>query len=55
MQRLKINTTETPSFQEYASEEKRLKSYENWPRCFKLRPNILAEAGFFYMGMQPNL
>jgi len=34
----------------YASYERRLNSFDNWPISLKIRPVELSEAGFFYSG-----
>ncbi|XP_023169809.1 death-associated inhibitor of apoptosis 1 [Drosophila hydei] len=40
-----------PEYPEYAIESARLRSYEDWPRNMKQKPQQLAEAGFFYTGV----
>ncbi|KAH8395283.1 hypothetical protein KR222_008192, partial [Zaprionus bogoriensis] len=40
-----------PEYPEYAIETARLRSFEDWPRTMKQRPEQLAEAGFFYTGV----
>uniref|UniRef100_A0A1L8EIW0 Putative death-associated inhibitor of apoptosis 1 n=2 Tax=Haematobia irritans TaxID=7368 RepID=A0A1L8EIW0_HAEIR len=46
-------TTSTffPEVPEYAIETARLRSFAEWPRNMKQRPEQLAEAGFFYTGV----
>ena len=39
-----------PVHPRYASETARLRSFKDWPRCMKQKPEELAEAGFFYTG-----
>ncbi|KAJ8716649.1 hypothetical protein PYW07_003276 [Mythimna separata] len=39
-----------PVHPRYASETARLRSFQDWPRCMKQKPEELAEAGFFYTG-----
>lgn len=39
-----------PVHPRYASETARLRSFRDWPRCMKQKPEELAEAGFFYTG-----
>ncbi|XP_075975321.1 death-associated inhibitor of apoptosis 1-like isoform X2 [Anticarsia gemmatalis] len=34
----------------FASEAARLRSFQDWPRCMRQKPEDLAEAGFFYTG-----
>ncbi|KAL7733451.1 hypothetical protein ACLKA6_004931 [Drosophila palustris] len=40
-----------PEYPEYAIETARLRSFEDWPRNMKQKPQQLAEAGFFYTGV----
>lgn len=40
-----------PEYAEYAIETARLRSFEDWPRNMKQKPQQLAEAGFFYTGV----
>lgn len=40
-----------PEVPEYAIETARLRSFAEWPRHMKQRPEQLAEAGFFYTGV----
>lgn len=40
-----------PEYPEYAIETARLRSFQEWPRNLKQRPEQLAEAGFFYCGV----
>ncbi|XP_017862779.1 PREDICTED: death-associated inhibitor of apoptosis 1 [Drosophila arizonae] len=40
-----------PEYPEYAIESARLRSFEDWPRNMKQKPQQLAEAGFFYTGV----
>uniref|UniRef100_A0A1I8P7I0 RING-type domain-containing protein n=1 Tax=Stomoxys calcitrans TaxID=35570 RepID=A0A1I8P7I0_STOCA len=40
-----------PEVPEYAIETARLRSFAEWPRNMKQRPEQLAEAGFFYTGV----
>lgn len=39
-----------PVHPRYASEAARLRSFQDWPRCMRQKPEDLAEAGFFYTG-----
>ncbi|CAH0720023.1 unnamed protein product, partial [Brenthis ino] len=39
-----------PVHSRYASEAARLRSFSDWPRSMKQKPEELAEAGFFYTG-----
>lgn len=39
-----------PAHPRYASETARLRSFQDWPRCMRQKPEDLAEAGFFYTG-----
>lgn len=41
-----------PKYPEYKSRELRLKSYTKWPSRVKQRPEQLACAGFFYLGVE---
>lgn len=40
-----------PEYPEYAIETARLRTFAEWPRHMKQKPNQLAEAGFFYIGV----
>lgn len=40
-----------PEFPEYAIETARLRSFAEWPRLMKQKPEQLSEAGFFYTGV----
>ncbi|XP_030372330.1 death-associated inhibitor of apoptosis 1 [Scaptodrosophila lebanonensis] len=40
-----------PEYPEYAIEAARLRSFAEWPRNMKQKPQQLAEAGFFYTGL----
>ncbi|CAL1545883.1 unnamed protein product [Lymnaea stagnalis] len=42
--------TERPKRTEYALRQKRLETFENWPRDHHLTPEDLSEAGFYYAG-----
>lgn len=39
-----------PVHPRYASEAARLRTFKDWPRCMRQKPEELAEAGFFYTG-----
>lgn len=39
-----------PVHPRYASKAARLRSFVDWPRCMRQKPEDLAEAGFFYTG-----
>lgn len=39
-----------PEHPEYAVEANRLKSFEDWPKAMKQKPQQLSDAGFFYTG-----
>nr|XP_021195650.2 baculoviral IAP repeat-containing protein 3 isoform X2 [Helicoverpa armigera]XP_021195651.2 baculoviral IAP repeat-containing protein 3 isoform X2 [Helicoverpa armigera] len=39
-----------PVHPRFASEAARLRSFKDWPRCMRQKPEELAEAGFFYTG-----
>ncbi|KAL0830583.1 hypothetical protein ABMA28_002732 [Loxostege sticticalis] len=39
-----------PVHPQYASEAARLRTFNDWPRCMRQKPEDLAEAGFFYTG-----
>ena len=39
-----------PNHPMYALEHKRLSTFEDWPPGMPIKPEILAEAGFFYLG-----
>lgn len=40
-----------PEYPEYAIEAARLRSFAEWPRLMKQKPEQLSEAGFFYTGV----
>jgi baculoviral IAP repeat-containing protein 7/8 len=40
-----------PTHREYVEKSSRLKSFEEWPKYIKQRPEELAEAGFYYVGI----
>lgn len=44
-------TTYFPEFPEYAIEAARIRSFAEWPRHMKQKPEQLSEAGFFYTGV----
>lgn len=44
------SVTVPPTHPHYASEAERLKTFYNWPNGLSVRPEALAEAGFFYTG-----
>lgn len=39
-----------PKYPQYALHEKRLQTFTNWPNELKQTPEMLAEAGFYYVG-----
>jgi len=39
-----------PKYPQYALHEKRLETFINWPSELKQTPEMLAEAGFYYVG-----
>lgn len=41
-------TLKHPDFPEYAIETARLRSFDEWPKTMKQRPDQLSDAGFFY-------
>ncbi|KAL4232519.1 Baculoviral IAP repeat-containing protein 2 [Mactra antiquata] len=48
-QTLGINNS-TPKHPSYVRKDQRLTSYKDWPRDAKLKPDILASAGFYHAG-----
>lgn len=40
-----------PRFSTYATLEARLKSFNNWPSHLKQTPRVMAQAGFFHLGI----
>lgn len=49
-QRLEAERLKHPEHPEYAVEANRLKSYEDWPKTMRQKPQELSDAGFFYTG-----
>lgn len=41
----------TAEFPSYAVEPRRLRTFQDWPKAMKQKPEQLADAGFFYTGM----
>ena len=39
-----------PNHTEYAHEENRLKSFRDWPPGMPIKADVLARAGFYYLG-----
>lgn len=50
LEKLGIQKRYTPAHAEYSTLEARLQSFKSWPVGLKLKPQELAEAGFFYTG-----
>ncbi len=48
--KLEINTTDEPRHKQFVNYSDRLKSFSSWPETFKIRPESLSEAGFYYTG-----
>lgn len=44
------NIAKPMAYPEYKTLEKRLESFKDWPLSLAQRPNVLADAGFFYTG-----
>ena len=40
-----------PKYREYSFEQTRFASFTGWPSQMKQKPEVLAQAGFFYLGM----
>ena len=40
-----------PKYREYSLEQTRFSSFTGWPSQMKQKPEVLAQAGFFYLGM----
>ena len=40
-----------PSSLEYITQEARMETFQSWPGHLTQKPEVLAEAGFFYVGM----
>lgn len=51
LEKLGINKRYSPAHPSYITLEARLESFGTWPSALKLRPQELAEAGFFYTGL----
>jgi len=47
---LGIQRHKAPQRPEYATYEKRLQTFKEWPKNLKQTPEMLAEAGFYYGG-----
>lgn len=43
-----IQSSQAPEFPEFAIETVRLRSFADWPKMMKQRPEQMADAGFFY-------
>lgn len=50
LEKLGITRRYSPAHPSYITLEARLESFESWPSALKLRPQELADAGFFYTG-----
>ncbi|CAH0390089.1 unnamed protein product [Bemisia tabaci] len=50
LEKLSVQMNKQPDFPNYATYEARMKSYRHWPISLKLKPNVLTEAGLFYLG-----
>lgn len=44
----------TVSISQYTTYEKRLQTFQNWPKNLKQTPETLAAAGFYYQGQREN-
>ena len=44
-----------PNHPMYALEDKRLATFEDWPPGMPIKAEILARAGFFYLGKSVNI
>ena len=51
LQDLGIQEHSAPKQQKYATYESRLHTYTGWPTNLKQTPEMLADAGFYYVGM----
>ncbi|XP_026285713.1 death-associated inhibitor of apoptosis 1 isoform X1 [Frankliniella occidentalis] len=51
LEKLGIQKRYNPAHPAYVTSDARIESYESWPIGLKLRPQELAEAGFFYTGL----
>ncbi|XP_034232548.1 inhibitor of apoptosis protein-like [Thrips palmi] len=51
LEKLGIHKRYSPAHPSYITLEARLESFESWPSALKLRPQELADAGFFYTGL----
>ncbi|XP_026290013.1 death-associated inhibitor of apoptosis 1 isoform X2 [Frankliniella occidentalis] len=51
LEKLGIQKRYNPAHPAYATLDARIESYESWPIGLKLRPQELAEAGFFFTGL----
>ena len=47
---LGITVHSGPRYKDYATEESRRRTFLNWPPSLPQKPDVLAEAGFFYAG-----
>ncbi|KDR19613.1 death-associated inhibitor of apoptosis 1-like [Zootermopsis nevadensis] len=50
LQKYGINQSHGPMHPSYNTYDSRVRSYENWPRSLKQKPDKLSEAGFYYTG-----
>jgi len=49
--KLGVSKTSCPQHPEYATTDRRLRSFENWPISMQIKPDVLSIAGFFYTGV----
>ncbi|KDR09161.1 baculoviral IAP repeat-containing protein 3-like [Zootermopsis nevadensis] len=50
LQKHGINQSHGPMHPSYNTYDSRVRSYENWPRSLKQKPDKLSDAGFYYTG-----
>nr|XP_018904719.1 PREDICTED: putative inhibitor of apoptosis [Bemisia tabaci] len=50
LEKLSVQKKESPMFPKYATLKARLSSYILWPISLKIKPEMLAHAGLFYLG-----
>lgn len=54
LSKLGVQPSRGPAYQSYATLERRLGSFAEWPRSMKQKPEELSAAGFFYTGEYHN-
>jgi len=55
LEELGITKHQAPRYATYATRDARLKSFTHWPSHLKQTPRMMAEAGFFYLGVNDHV